>query len=102
MANKLTYRPPSGAASSSWAVRSSVRSDATRGSWDPTTPTSSPPAGWLDLLQRQGLSRRFTDHPRLVAATVDRVTFNAHIVETGTESYRLATSKTTTRRKPMA
>jgi DNA replication protein DnaC len=36
--------------------------------------------------------------PRLVAAIVDRVTFNAHILETGTESYRLRTSKTTTRR----
>ena len=32
--------------------------------------------------------------PRLVAAIVDRVTFNAHILETGTESYRLRTSKT--------
>lgn len=32
--------------------------------------------------------------PRLVAAIVDRVTFNAHIVETGTQSYRLRTSKT--------
>jgi hypothetical protein len=31
--------------------------------------------------------------PRLVAAIVDRVTFNAHILETGTRSYRLATSK---------
>jgi DNA replication protein DnaC len=37
--------------------------------------------------------------PRLVAAIVDRVTFNAHILETGTQSYRLRTSKTTTRRK---
>jgi hypothetical protein len=37
--------------------------------------------------------------PRLVAAIVDRVTFNAHIIETGTQSYRLATSKTTARRK---
>jgi DNA replication protein DnaC len=36
--------------------------------------------------------------PRLVAAIVDRVTFNAHILETGTTSYRLATSKTRTRR----
>ena len=27
--------------------------------------------------------------PRLVAAIVDRVTFNAHILQTGTESYRL-------------
>ena len=30
--------------------------------------------------------------PRLVAAIVDRVTFNAHILETGTQSYRLRTS----------
>jgi DNA replication protein DnaC len=34
--------------------------------------------------------------PRLVAAIVDRITFNAHIIETGTDSYRLKTS----RRKP--
>jgi DNA replication protein DnaC len=31
--------------------------------------------------------------PRLVAAIVDRVTFNAHIFETGTESYRLKATK---------
>jgi len=31
--------------------------------------------------------------PRLVAAIVDRVTFHAHILETGTQSYRLRTSK---------
>ena len=37
--------------------------------------------------------------PRLVAAIVDRVTFNAHILETGTQSYRLRTSKTTNSRK---
>ena len=37
--------------------------------------------------------------PRLVAAIVDRVTFNAHILETGTQSYRLRTSKTTARAK---
>ncbi|WP_370069962.1 ATP-binding protein [Streptacidiphilus sp. MAP5-3] len=30
----------------------------------------------------------FTD-PRLCSAIVDRVTFNAHIIETGEESYRL-------------
>jgi hypothetical protein len=30
---------------------------------------------------------------RLVAAIVDQVTFNAHIIETGTESYRLRTTK---------
>jgi DNA replication protein DnaC len=32
--------------------------------------------------------------PRLVAAIVDRVTFNAHILQTGTDSYRLKTTKT--------
>jgi transposase len=37
--------------------------------------------------------------PRLVAAIADRVTFNAHILETGTESYRLRTSKTAARGK---
>ena len=37
--------------------------------------------------------RVFTD-PRLVAAIVDRLTFNATIIETGTKSYRLASSKT--------
>jgi DNA replication protein DnaC len=30
--------------------------------------------------------------PRLVAAIVDRVTFNAHILQTGTDSYRLRTT----------
>jgi DNA replication protein DnaC len=48
-----------------------------------------------------GWTKTFTD-PRLCAAIVDRITFNAHIVETGTEPYRLRTSKTTTRRKRMA
>ncbi len=37
--------------------------------------------------------------PRLVAAIVDRVTFNAHIIDTGTESYRLRTTKARARRK---
>ena len=30
--------------------------------------------------------------PRLVAAIVDRLTFRAHIIETGTESFRLRTT----------
>jgi DNA replication protein DnaC len=34
----------------------------------------------------------FTD-PRLAAAVVDRLTFNAHIIQTGTNSYRLASSR---------
>src|SRR5262249_49673557 len=38
--------------------------------------------------------------PRLVAAIVDRVTFNAHILETGTQSYRLRTSKPPHARSP--
>jgi DNA replication protein DnaC len=37
--------------------------------------------------------------PRLVAAIIDRVTFNAHIIETGTQSYRLSATKTRSRRK---
>jgi len=44
----------------------------------------------------------FTD-PRLAAAVVDRLTFRAHIINTGTQSYRLATTragKTTTRPRP--
>lgn len=35
----------------------------------------------------------FTD-PRLAAAVVDRLTFNAHIINTGTSSYRLRTTRT--------
>jgi hypothetical protein len=35
--------------------------------------------------------------PRLVAAIVDRITFNAHILETGIQSHRLATSTTSSR-----
>ncbi len=35
----------------------------------------------------------FSD-PRLAAAVVDRLTFRAHIIETGTESYRLRVSRT--------
>ena len=31
--------------------------------------------------------------PRLAAAIVDRVTFNAHIIETGTQSYRLRSTR---------
>ncbi|MDH6436017.1 hypothetical protein M2158_004557 [Streptomyces sp. SAI-144] len=36
---------------------------------------------------------RFTD-PRLCAAIVDRLTFGGNIIETGTDSYRLAHAKT--------
>src|SRR5919106_4519212 len=38
-----------------------------------------------------GWTKTFTD-PRLCAAIVDRLTFNGTIIETGTESYRLAQS----------
>ena len=37
-------------------------------------------------------TKTFTD-PRLCAAIVDRITFGATIIETGTESYRLAHSR---------
>ncbi len=37
---------------------------------------------------------------RLVAAVIDRITFNAHIIETGTESYRHRTSRTRRPRSP--
>jgi len=40
--------------------------------------------------------------PRLVAAIVDRVTFNAHIIETGTQSYRLRTTRAGRSRKKSA
>jgi DNA replication protein DnaC len=43
-------------------------------------------------------ARTFTD-PRLCAAIVDRLTFNAHLIETGTESYRLKTTRR--RRQPI-
>lgn len=42
-----------------------------------------PPDGW---------TKTFTD-PRLCAAIVDRLTYNATIIETGTDSYRLAHSR---------
>lgn len=44
----------------------------------------------------------FTD-PRLAAAVVDRLTFNAHIISTGTTSYRLRSTRTrgaTTKEQP--
>lgn len=39
-----------------------------------------------------GWTKTFTG-PRLCAAIVDRLTFNGTIIETGTESYRLAQTK---------
>jgi DNA replication protein DnaC len=39
----------------------------------------------------------FTD-PRLASAVVDRLTFNAHIIQTGSDSYRLRSTRKT--RKP--
>jgi DNA replication protein DnaC len=37
--------------------------------------------------------------PRLVAAIVDRLTFHAHIIETGTDSYRLRSTRRSRTRK---
>ncbi|GLW03959.1 hypothetical protein Slala05_75890 [Streptomyces lavendulae subsp. lavendulae] len=39
-----------------------------------------------------GWTKTFTG-PRLCAAIVDRLTFNATIIETGTDSYRLASTR---------
>jgi DNA replication protein DnaC len=39
-----------------------------------------------------GWTKTFTD-PRLCAAIVDRLTFGGTIIETGTQSYRLAQTK---------
>jgi DNA replication protein DnaC len=41
----------------------------------------------------------FTD-PRLAAAVVDRLTFHAHIIETGTDSYRLRSSRNKRTKNP--
>jgi IstB-like ATP binding protein len=60
----------------------------------PNARNAPPSASGQPAVQRVGTI--FGD-PRLVVAIVDRVTFNAHILETGTQSYRLATSKTRTR-----
>jgi DNA replication protein DnaC len=43
----------------------------------------------------------FTD-PRLAAAVVDRLTFHAHIINTGTASYRLRTSRAARSSAPAA
>lgn len=43
--------------------------------------------------------RTFSD-PRLAAAIVDRLTFHAHIIETGTDSYRLRAARTRTAGPP--
>jgi DNA replication protein DnaC len=37
--------------------------------------------------------KRIFAHPRLCAAIVDRLTGNAHVIETGSESYRLAATR---------
>lgn len=39
-----------------------------------------------------GWTKTFTD-PRLCAAIVDRITFGGNIIETGTDSYRLAQTR---------
>jgi DNA replication protein DnaC len=41
-----------------------------------------------------GWTKTFTD-PRLCAAIVDRLTFGGNIIQTGTDSYRLARTRTT-------
>ena len=68
-------------------------------------PVSAEPRGWGISVSRSGeihlsaviasnecfsgWTKTFTD-PRLCAAIVDRLTFGGNIIETGTDSYRLA------------
>ena len=47
----------------------------------------------LNAAAPAGSTKPITD-ARLVAAVIDRIIFNAHIIETGTESYRHRTSRT--------
>ena len=47
------------------------------------------------------MGQTFTD-PRLAAAIVDRLTFNAPIVETGSESYRLRATHSRKKGVPQA
>jgi len=42
--------------------------------------------------ESDGWTKTFTD-PRLCAAIVDRLTFGRNIIETGTDSYRLAAAR---------
>jgi hypothetical protein len=48
-----------------------------------------PIIGWNGPASCSGWTKTFTD-PRLCAAIVDRLTFGGNIIETGTDSYRLA------------
>lgn len=50
-----------------------------------------------DILKKTNRPTTSNTDPRLVAAIVDRVTFNAHPLKTSTQSYRLRTSKNTRR-----
>lgn len=62
---------------------------------------TSPPArrGHRSLRVQRTIQRAPSPTPRLAAAVVDRLTFNAHIIQTGTTSYRLTTSRRPTGRK---
>ena len=58
----------------------------------------------IDIASNHAFSawtRTFTD-PRLCAAIVDRLTFNGAIIETGTDSYRLAHTKNQQERRSQA
>ena len=57
------------------------------------TPTSTPPPSTSND-SYSGWAKTFTD-PRLCAAIVDTLTFGGNIIETGTDSYRLAHTRTT-------
>ena len=69
----------------------------------PTTPTSPQRAATFHDNEHVPVPDEWGNiigDPRLVAAIIDRLTFHAHIIETGTDSYRLRSTRTNRRRKP--
>lgn len=61
-------------------------------------------ATWLAIASNEsfsGWTKTFTD-PRLCAAIVDRLAFGGNIIETGTDSYRLATTRARAEQQPVS
>src|SRR5260370_39877976 len=69
--------------------------------WKADIPGTSPDSSAEHVPVPVEWTSTFTD-PRLCAAIVDRLTFDAHIIQTGTDSYRLRTTKTRPRNRGTA
>ena len=68
--------------------------DAAAATVNPATTDTLAAGGCLDVGDPVVLLGQIIADARLVAAVIDRVTFNAHIIETGTDSYRHRPSRT--------